>query len=111
MLVEAHRFHSCRHVSPTSCPATPRRPTQETQSAVAATGFPVPTHELVLAGATVTERDSKPASSSLYRDLLGGRPTEVEQISGNLVARARALSVPTPRWTRRYCNCGCTSGG
>ncbi|MEW2489335.1 ketopantoate reductase C-terminal domain-containing protein [Streptomyces sp. NPDC048411] len=42
---------------------------------------------------------------------LGGRPTEVEQISGNLVARARALSVPTPRWTGRYCNCGCTSGG
>ncbi|MFF3878712.1 ketopantoate reductase C-terminal domain-containing protein [Streptomyces sp. NPDC001978] len=62
------------------------------------------------AEATVTERNSKLASSSLYRDLLGGRPTEVEQILGDLVARARALSVQTPRWTRRRCNCGCNCG-
>ncbi|MEU6324878.1 ketopantoate reductase C-terminal domain-containing protein [Streptomyces sp. NPDC047009] len=66
--------------------------------------------ELALAEATVTERDPKLASSSLYRDLLVGRPTEVEQIFGDLVGRARALSVLTPRWTRRRCNCGRTSG-
>ena len=35
-------------------------------------------------------------TSSLYRDLQAGRGTEVEQILGDLIGRARALGVATP---------------
>ncbi len=37
-----------------------------------------------------------PLTPSMYRDLAAGRPTEVEHVFGDLVARARALAVPTP---------------
>jgi 2-dehydropantoate 2-reductase len=60
-----------------------------------AAGFPVPAERLAGVRATVTEAGS-PTTSSLYRDLVAGRPTEVEQILGDLVARARVLSVATP---------------
>jgi 2-dehydropantoate 2-reductase len=36
-------------------------------------------------------------ASSMYRDVEAGRRTEVEQILGDLTARARARSVSTPR--------------
>jgi len=35
-------------------------------------------------------------TSSLYRDLQAGRGTEVEQILGDLIGRARTLHVATP---------------
>lgn len=35
-------------------------------------------------------------TSSLYRDLTAGAATEGEHILGDLAARAKALSVPTP---------------
>jgi ketopantoate reductase len=35
-------------------------------------------------------------ASSLYRDVNDGAGTEVEQILGDLVARARGFGVPTP---------------
>jgi hypothetical protein len=35
-------------------------------------------------------------TSSLYRDLRAGRGTEVEQILGDLIRRARAFGVATP---------------
>ncbi|MFJ3905014.1 ketopantoate reductase family protein [Streptomyces sp. NPDC090025] len=37
-----------------------------------------------------------PMVPSLYRDLVAGRPTEVEHLFGDLVDRARGLGVPTP---------------
>ena len=41
-------------------------------------------------------RAGSPMTSSLYRDLQAGRGTEVEQILGDLISRARALGVATP---------------
>jgi 2-dehydropantoate 2-reductase len=61
----------------------------------AAAGFPVAAENLAGVRATVTQQGS-PTTSSMYRDLAAGAPTEVEHIFGDLVARARALSVATP---------------
>lgn len=61
----------------------------------AAAGFPVPGDQLSAVDATVTAAGA-PTTSSMYRDLVTGRPTEVEHVFGDLIARARALSVSTP---------------
>lgn len=61
----------------------------------AAAGFPVPESEQALTASLVTQTPSTFASS-MYRDVVSGFPTEVEHIFGDLTARARALSVPTP---------------
>ena len=45
---------------------------------------------------TGTVRQDGPFASSMYRDVVGGRPTEVEHVFGDFVARARALRVDTP---------------
>jgi 2-dehydropantoate 2-reductase len=47
------------------------------------------------AKAALTERGS-PRASSMYRDLRAGRPVEVEQILGDLAARARRFGVDAP---------------
>ncbi|MEU9700522.1 ketopantoate reductase family protein [Streptomyces sp. NPDC047981] len=60
-----------------------------------AAGHPVPEAERDATLGIVTATGS-PMVPSLYRDLVAGRPTEVEHLFGDLVARARALSVPTP---------------
>ncbi len=60
-----------------------------------AAGFPVPANELAATTATVTAAGS-PLTASMFRDIAAGRPTEVEHVFGDLVARARALSVETP---------------
>lgn len=41
-------------------------------------------------------RPGSPTTSSLYRDLQAGRPTEAEHILGQLIRRGRALGVDTP---------------
>ncbi|PKV83919.1 ketopantoate reductase family protein [Streptomyces sp. TLI_146] len=61
----------------------------------AAAGFPVPESEQALTASLVTQSGSTFASS-MYRDVVSGFPTEVEHVFGDLTARARALSVPTP---------------
>lgn len=38
-----------------------------------------------------------PLTSSLSRDLASGRPTEVENVLGDLIQRGRAAGVPVPR--------------
>jgi 2-dehydropantoate 2-reductase len=68
----------------------------EAAAVAAAAGFPVPDGELAATRATMTEAGSSFASS-MYRDVEAGRRTEVEQILGDLTARARARSVSTPR--------------
>lgn len=60
-----------------------------------AAGFLVPDDEMASTTGMVTQPGSAFASS-MYRDVSDGRPTEVEHIFGDLVARARALSVDTP---------------
>ncbi|WP_028921145.1 ketopantoate reductase family protein [Pseudonocardia acaciae] len=67
----------------------------ECAAVTAAAGHPVPDADLKAISATVTAEGS-PHTSSAYRDLAGGHPVEVEQIFGDLVARARRLGVPTP---------------
>lgn len=55
----------------------------------------MPDAELDFTARTVTAPGS-PLTPSLYRELVAGRPTEVEHLFGDLIARARALAVPTP---------------
>jgi 2-dehydropantoate 2-reductase len=67
----------------------------EGAAVAAAAGFPVPDEQLSTVNAMVTAAGA-PTTSSMYRDLVAGRPTEVEHVFGDLIARARTLSVPTP---------------
>ncbi|MEU7115767.1 ketopantoate reductase family protein [Streptomyces sp. NPDC046182] len=67
----------------------------EASAVSAAAGHPVPESERAATLGIVTAAGS-PMVPSLYRDLVAGRPTEVEHLFGDLVARARTLSVPTP---------------
>lgn len=60
-----------------------------------AAGFPVREHELAALATTLTTPGS-PLTASLYRDVLAGSPTEADHVFGDLVARARLLSVDTP---------------
>jgi 2-dehydropantoate 2-reductase len=62
----------------------------------AASGFPTSAVTLAETTAVVTAEGSRFASS-LYRDLVAGRPTEVEHVLGDLVARAERLGVDAPR--------------
>jgi 2-dehydropantoate 2-reductase len=43
-------------------------------------------------------------TSSMYRDLAAQRPIEADQIVGDLLARARAASLPTPLLDAAYTN-------
>jgi 2-dehydropantoate 2-reductase len=61
----------------------------------AAAGYPLAAAELQSIGASITEPGS-PLTSSTYRDLTAGRPTEVEHVFGDFIATARSLSVATP---------------
>ncbi len=61
----------------------------------AAAGHPVPAQTMANIVAFMT-RSGSTDTASIYRDLAAGRPTEAEQILGDLTARARALDVPTP---------------
>ena len=67
----------------------------EAAAVSAAAGYPVPDKVITTTTGYVTQQGST-TTASLYRDLVAGRPTEAEQIFGDLVARARKLSVETP---------------
>ncbi|MFI9100149.1 ketopantoate reductase family protein [Streptomyces fildesensis] len=59
-----------------------------------AAGFTVPESQLgVITG--MVKQDG-PFASSMYRDVVAGRPTEVEHLFGDFLAHARALQVGTP---------------
>jgi 2-dehydropantoate 2-reductase len=60
-----------------------------------AAGFPLPDKEYAATEAMATKPGS-PVTSSMYRDVVAGRPTEVEHVFGDLVSRARTLGVETP---------------
>jgi 2-dehydropantoate 2-reductase len=61
----------------------------------AAAGHPVPEQTMKNIVAFVTQPGSTD-TASLYRDLAAGRPTEAEQVLGDLTARARTAGLPTP---------------
>ncbi|WP_027945017.1 2-dehydropantoate 2-reductase [Amycolatopsis taiwanensis] len=67
----------------------------EAAAVASAAGHPVPDAELEASTAICT-RAGSPITSSMYRDVAAGNPAEVEHVFGDLVARARAMSVDTP---------------
>ncbi|GLW11379.1 2-dehydropantoate 2-reductase [Microtetraspora sp. NBRC 13810] len=67
----------------------------EAAAVSAAAGHPLPADQLAWITETVTQRGSG-FTSSMYRDVVAGLPTEVEHVFGDLVGRARTLSVDTP---------------
>ncbi|MGA5699286.1 ketopantoate reductase family protein [Peterkaempfera bronchialis] len=67
----------------------------EAAAVSAASGHPVPAPEQAATEATMTQAGSA-LTSSTYRDVAVGHPTEVEHVFGDLAARARALGVETP---------------
>ena len=67
----------------------------EAASVAAAAGHPLPPPDRDALIRLLTDPGS-PMTSSLYRDLQAGRGTEVEQILGDLISRARALGIATP---------------
>jgi 2-dehydropantoate 2-reductase len=66
----------------------------EAAAAVQACGHPVPDDELQQTAQTLTAAGS-PVTASMSRDLLAGRPVEVEVLA-DFVQRARAAGVPAP---------------
>jgi 2-dehydropantoate 2-reductase len=67
----------------------------ETETVAAAAGHAVSESGHGQAVGLLTERGSA-FTSSLYRDLSAGLPSEAEHILGDLARRARELNVPTP---------------
>ena len=67
----------------------------EAAAAAAACGHPVPAGQLRATEDTLTAAGS-PATSSLSRDLIAGRRTEVEAVLADLATRARAAGTATP---------------
>ncbi|GLW30604.1 2-dehydropantoate 2-reductase [Actinoplanes regularis] len=67
----------------------------EAAAVSAAAGYPMSEGGIAAVTALLTEAGSTD-TASIYRDLVAGRPVEVEQIFGDLLDRARALGVATP---------------
>ncbi|WUW20492.1 ketopantoate reductase family protein [Streptomyces sp. NBC_01463] len=67
----------------------------ECAAVAAAAGHPVREKELAGVSAMLTTEGSA-LTASLFRDVSQGAPTEVEHVFGDLVDRARLLSVDTP---------------
>lgn len=67
----------------------------ETEAVAAAAGHPVSQQAHTQSLALLTEPGSG-FTSSLYRDLIGGLPTEAEHILGDLTRQAQYLQVATP---------------
>jgi 2-dehydropantoate 2-reductase len=67
----------------------------ETEAVAAAAGHPVGAADHAQSLDLLTEPGSA-FTSSLYRDVVAGNPTETEHILGDLAARADALGVDTP---------------
>jgi 2-dehydropantoate 2-reductase len=67
----------------------------EAAGTAAAAGHPVPSAALAAAKQVLTAEGS-PTTSSLSRDLMAGRRTEVEPVLGDLVASADATGTPAP---------------
>ncbi|WP_457966019.1 2-dehydropantoate 2-reductase [Arthrobacter sp. D1-29] len=67
----------------------------ETEAVAAAAGHPVSDAAHAQALGILTEPGSA-FTSSLYRDLSAGLPSEAEHILGDLARRSRSLEVPTP---------------
>lgn len=67
----------------------------EAAATAAAAGHPVPADRLLATEQTLTAPGT-PTMSSLSRDLIAGRPTEVEAVLSDLAERANGFGVATP---------------
>lgn len=67
----------------------------EVVAVVSAVGEP-PAAAFVSAARQLLTAKNSALASSMYRDLLGGRPIEADQIIGDLQLRARAAGIATP---------------
>jgi 2-dehydropantoate 2-reductase len=67
----------------------------EAAGAAAAAGHPVPPAQLAATMRTLTAAGA-PTTSSLSRDLMAGRPTEVEAVLADFAGRAAAAGAGTP---------------
>ncbi|MEU8888484.1 2-dehydropantoate 2-reductase [Streptomyces sp. NPDC048442] len=67
----------------------------EAAAVATAAGHPLPDDLLAFATETATGADS-PLTTSLYRDVRAGLPSEAEHLFGDLTDRARTLGVATP---------------
>jgi 2-dehydropantoate 2-reductase len=67
----------------------------EAAGAAAAAGYPVPPAELAATERILTAPGA-PTTSSLSRDLMAGRPTEVEAVLADFAERAAAAGAGTP---------------
>ncbi|HMN80051.1 MAG TPA: 2-dehydropantoate 2-reductase [Burkholderiaceae bacterium] len=68
----------------------------EVVAVAVAAGHP-PRDEYVAETRALLTRAGSPMATSMYRDMQAGQPVEVDQILGDLVARAQALGVAVPR--------------
>ena len=67
----------------------------EAAAAAAACGYPVPADQLAFTEHSLSDPGS-PSTSSLSRDLIDGRPTEVEAVLADFAGRAGTAGVATP---------------
>jgi 2-dehydropantoate 2-reductase len=67
----------------------------ECLTTAAAYGFPIRPEVAERARAALTDPTST-STSSMYRDLVAGRPTEADHIIGDLIARAQSKDVDVP---------------
>jgi len=67
----------------------------EVIAVVTGEGHP-PSEPFVTATRAAVTQPGSPLTSSMYRDLMQGRPVEVDQILADLLARARRLHMKTP---------------
>ena len=67
----------------------------EVIAVVTAEGHP-PSEPFVTATRAAVTQKGSPLTSSMYRDLMQGRPVEVDQILADLLARAKRLHMKTP---------------
>ncbi|HEV2676138.1 MAG TPA: 2-dehydropantoate 2-reductase [Aliidongia sp.] len=73
----------------------------EVVAVVTAAGH-APSEEFLTATRPLLAQQGSSLTSSMYRDLIKGHPVEVEQILGDLLARARTLGVATPLLATAY---------
>lgn len=65
-------------------------------AAVSTAAGHAPSEAFIAAATAAVTAKGSPLTSSMYRDLQAGLPVEAEQILGDFLMRARALSVSTP---------------
>jgi 2-dehydropantoate 2-reductase len=75
---------------------------EEVTAVIGAVGMPLDAAFLAQTRALLAAAKGSSLTSSMYRDLVGHRPIEADQIVGDLLARARGASLLTPLLAAAY---------